>query len=290
MGRARLLFILLSLALLLGASALGLAFHQWRAGKIAMLEPPPANSPANMPAETALAGTPAKPPVLLLFGDSRVAQWSPLPDRPYPIIAVGKPGWTAIRLEPLFMQALAEHRPAVVVIQAGVNDAVAASVAGKARRTQAQAATQAALGRMAAAGRAQGAHVILMEVPPAIRPSLVRRIVYGSRLDRYVADLNAALPALAEANGAEIFPTMARLSGPDGSMPGRFRRDSLHWTPEAYAALGALLPETLSFPETLSADTPSADTLAPGGAASPIEGQPAATPDTTPVAPAEDPA
>jgi hypothetical protein len=38
---------------------------------------------------------------------------------------------------------------------------------------------------------------------------------------------------------------MAALAGAGADVPDAFRRDALHFTPEAYAALGTLLPATI---------------------------------------------
>lgn len=230
----RFLILLLVLA---GLGAVAAAGLHWRSGKVAGLAVP--TVPAAAP------GVPAAPASLLLFGDSRIAQWKPLPARDYPIHSAGFPGETAIRLEARFPAALQAHRPAMVVFQLGVNDAVAASLVGAARREQALAASLGAIERMTRDARAGGARVLLMEVVPPVRPELVRRIIYRGEVDRYVAALNAALPGIAARHGAEVVRPMAVLAGPDGQVPERFRRDALHFTPDAYDALGALLPQTL---------------------------------------------
>src|SRR5512146_1532631 len=126
-----------SALLLLGALVAAFAFQQWRAGKLALLQ-----VPAPVPIA---ANTPADPPGLLLFGDSRIAHWQPLPQRPYPISVSGHPGASAIQLVPAFQQALARHRPAVVLLHVGANDAVGAALAEPAARPQALANTLTAI-------------------------------------------------------------------------------------------------------------------------------------------------
>ena len=222
--------------LLLGAAGTALAVHQWRAGKLALLQ-----VPAQQPLAT---GTPATPPALLLFGDSRIAQWKPLPDRPYPIIRSGHPGASAIQLVPDFQQALARHRPAVVLLQLGANDAVGAALAEPAARQQALADTLAAIDRMATAATAQGARLILVEVIPPVRTDPLRRLLMGDRMDSFIAQLNAALPAIAARHGATLVSAKPLLA-PNGEMPDGFRKDWLHLTPDAYRALAPLLPESL---------------------------------------------
>ena len=81
------------LLLLLIAAAVGVAGFQaadWRQQKISGLEqmeiPDSVRRPARQPAD------------VLLFGDSRIAQWTALPERDYVIARIGFPGETAIRL------------------------------------------------------------------------------------------------------------------------------------------------------------------------------------------------
>lgn len=221
---------------------LAIRFIDWRADKMALLVPPP------QPAITAVAGVPAAEPVLLLFGDSRVAQWQPLPARPYSIVPAGFPGESAIRLAAQLPDALARSRPAMVMLQLGVNDGVAAAVAGPARRRQALADSVAAFNQMATDTRAAGAGLIILKVLPPVRPDLLRRLVYGSRLENYVDDLNAALPAIAARHGATLVDPLPLLTDAGGHVPDRYRRDTLHLTPAAYASLASLFPSSLKAP------------------------------------------
>ncbi len=229
--------LIATLALIaVGVVWVGLFFHNWRAGKLALLEVPPTQALAT--------GTPASPPSLLLFGDSRIAQWQPIPDRPYPVAVSGHPGASAIRLVPAFQQALGHHRPAVVLLQLGANDAVGAALAEPAVRQQALTDTLAAIDRMAQAATAHGARLILVKVIPPVRTDPLRRLLLGDRADRYIEKVNAALPAIAARHGAAL-ASATPLLAPQGQVPNRFRKDWLHLTPEAYGALDPLLPERL---------------------------------------------
>lgn len=228
---------LAALALLLvGAAGTALAFQQWRAGKLSLLD---------VPAPVPMAqGTPADPPMLLLFGDSRVAHWKPLPDRPYPIRVSGHPGASAIQLVPRFQQALVQHRPAVVLLQLGANDAVGAALSDQPARDKALADTLAAIDRMAAATTAHGARLILVETIPPVRTDPLRRLLLGDRADSFIAQLNAGLPAIAARHGATLVSAEPLLAA-EGEVPDSFRKDWLHLTPQAYSALAPLLPERL---------------------------------------------
>jgi lysophospholipase L1-like esterase len=249
--------------LMLALGWAGIGFHQWRQGKLAQLEVPPA--------PPILAGSPADPPGLLLFGDSRIAQWAPLPARPYPVTTRGYPGATAIRLVPVFQAALAEHRPALVLLQLGANDAVAAALLPAPGRAKARADTLAAIDHMAAAASAGGAQIMILDIIPPVRTDPLRRLLFRDEVDRFVAEVNAALPAIAARHGA-IHASAMLLLAPNGEVPDNFRKDWLHLTPAAYRALAPLLPESLEgpVPYSIAASTGRRGTAAATGCNWPI--------------------
>lgn len=214
----------------------GSRFSAWRSDRIGGLTPP-----LEQPVATT---SPGHPPTLLLFGDSRIDQWSPLPPRPYRIETAGFPGETAIRLSGRLGGELARTRPTKVLLQAGINDAVAAALVGPQRRHQALQDSLAAFERMAIDVHDSGADLIVLRIPPPIRPGLLRRVVYRHHVDSYVESLNNALPAIAARHGAKLVDPMPLLAA-DGHVPDRYRRDALHFTPDAYQALAPLLPPTI---------------------------------------------
>lgn len=221
----------------IGLVWLGYEFSVWRTQKLALLEPPLAVAIANI--------SPARPGALLLFGDSRVAQWHPLPARPYQVMREGFPGETAIRLASRFPSVLEQHRPQTVMIQLGINDAVAASLAGPARRKRALADSLAAIEKIAADSQRAGATPIILKVLPPVRPDIARRAVYRGNVVAYVAALNAAIPEIAARHGGMAADPLPVISDADGAVPGSYRRDALHLTSHAYQALGVLLPLSL---------------------------------------------
>lgn len=224
--------------LLVGAAAALVVGWNWRAEKLALLQPAAGPLPPRPAPGTATGG-------VLLFGDSRVAQWRPLPERPYPITRQGHSGESAIRLVPSFEAALDRHKPDLAIVQAGVNDAVAASLTSSADRARALAASKAAFAAMAAAAEARGVKLIILKPIPPIRPDLARRLIWRGHVDPNLADLSQALPAIAAARGASLQDPLPLLGTSPAAVPEAFRKDTLHLTPAAYAQLNALLPPQL---------------------------------------------
>ena len=214
-------------------------FFAWREAKLALLQPAPGELRPSPPPDPAAVGG------LLLFGDSRIAGWRPLPRRPYPIARLGYAGESAIRLAPEFERALDRFRPRLAIIQVGVNDAVAASLLPAAARGEAQAKTEAAFARMAEAARARGVPLVILSILPPVRPDLPRRLVWRGAVGPYVAAVNAALAGLAARHGASVVDPLPLLGGDPEAVPDRFFSDPLHLSAEGYRALGPLLPDRL---------------------------------------------
>lgn len=224
----RLLMLLALIAIGLG----GFQALQWRQHKIAGLEIQ--KQPIVRPQ--------AEPADVLLFGDSRIAQWRHLPERDYAIARHGYPGATAIQLAGRLPILLQETHPQLVIIGAGVNDAVAAALVSRQRRTQALADSLAALDQMVVAARQSGARVLLLKILPPVRPNLWRRTVYRGEVLAYVNALNEGLEDMAIRHDAAIADPLRLLLDDNGRMADEYRKDTLHLTAAAYDKLGVLLP------------------------------------------------
>lgn len=228
---------LLLLSLLLAAAIWSaLEGARWYRHKTAGLDPL---------APTAISAPPQAPVAVLLFGDSRIAQWAPLPARNYPIGRRGFPGATAIQLGPRLPAILGEAQPQLVIIAAGINDAVAAALVSPPRRRQALADSIAACRAMVAASTESGARVVLLKVLPPMRPGPLRTLVYRDAVRDYVAALNVALDKIAMDANVRVVDVQELLGDRGGDIAARYRRDALHLTPAAYRTLGTLLPQQL---------------------------------------------
>ncbi len=232
------LLLLAAAALAAITLATGLTLvHGWRTEKRALLSPE-GEPPRPRPAAAETVGG------FLLFGDSRVAHWKP-PARPYPITRLGHPGETAIRLAQPFEAALDRHRPQQVLLMVGVNDAVAIALLPADQQDRAIAATLSAFDGMARAARVRRIPLSIALLIPPDQPDPLRRLLWGAPVDPLVARMNAALPAIAAANDATLVDARALLAPPDQPLPPAFRADALHFTPQAYQRLSALLPPSL---------------------------------------------
>jgi lysophospholipase L1-like esterase len=180
-------------------------------------------------------------PTVVLLGDSRIAEW-PLPaPTGGRVVNAGISGATTARILAEAPGVLREFSPDVVVIEAGINDLKLAGARPDLRSALVD-TTAANLSRLVELARGGGARVILLDVWPAGKPSLLRLPVWNSAaVEGAVADVNARIQALEGANVkvCDLFSEM-------GGRPAY--RDTLHLARDAYEPLTrALEPHIRDF-------------------------------------------
>ena len=184
-------------------------------------------------------------PRVLVAGDSRVAAWSPRPDiTGASLVFSGIGGETSAELRRRLERDLGTFAPDRLIVAAGVNDLIAASLRpGRARAVLA--GLDANLRAIADGARAAGIEVTLLTVPRPARPGPVRRVLlWSDDLPGLVEAANAHIRAM-EGPGIQVLDADAALAGPPGApLPAGLAADAVHLTPEAYARLNALLAGT----------------------------------------------
>jgi lysophospholipase L1-like esterase len=175
--------------------------------------------------------------VILLVGDSRMAQWG-LPKFNGRVVNAGQAGATTAQVQLRVPALLDEFHPTTVVIQAGINDLKLiglkpelepALIAGAANN----------LSNVVALCSERHCRVLLLETWPVGKPELARRFVWNEKIPESVTKLNAKIRALqSPANGVlvvDLFKSAA--FSPDS----RSFRDALHFDPSVYERLTAAL-------------------------------------------------
>jgi lysophospholipase L1-like esterase len=190
-------------------------------------------------------GTADERPVLVLFGDSRIAMW-PTPksiDR-YRVVNRGVGHQTTAQmLLRLDADAIALH-PAVVVIEAGINDlrAIAdfprqrAEIVGECERN---------LALMVRRSRDAGATVVLLTVFNTGDVALWRRPFWSDAILAAVHEVNAFLPSLT-GEKVVLWDANPVLVDGEGKIRRDYQLDHLHLSPAGYDALNASLGPFLS--------------------------------------------
>jgi lysophospholipase L1-like esterase len=174
---------------------------------------------------------------VVLFGDSRVQQWSPLPQVDgVEIVNRGVGGETTAQMRLRFSADVLQLQPDVVVIQAGINDLVAASLSADAGNRIRQGLRD-NLRQLATLSVAAGARVVLLTIIPPASPTLPRRLVWNSDIVEDVDDVNAFIRSLDSLDGVTVVDAAGLLAPAGGELPADYARDTLHFEPAAYATL-----------------------------------------------------
>ncbi|WP_422039313.1 SGNH/GDSL hydrolase family protein [Roseibium sp.] len=181
----------------------------------------------------------------IFLGDSRVARWKPLPVLPGATIATsGRGGDTIQQIGLRFEQDVKVHEPALVVIQAGINDLVVASLFPE-RSTEIIDNFKSRLLEIVQELEANGTKLIVMTIVRPSKPSFLRRVVWSDAIFDHLDDANAFVKSLARFNHVTVFDADALLSSGNETLPAKFAKDTLHFEPEAYELLNSHLEKLL---------------------------------------------
>jgi lysophospholipase L1-like esterase len=193
---------------------------------------------------------------VLFLGDSRVLDWPPLPPDRFLTINAGVGGETTAQVLLRTESALESEIPAVVVVQAGINDLKAIGVMpGAADRIRSQCLSN--LQEIASLCRKHHARAILTTIPPAGKVPIGRRLVWSPEIDASVNEVNQSLIHFYATNAEVMVFDMDGILRASRRAPNDLSdyRDTLHLQPSAYRKLE---PELLRVIERLS------PSLAPG--------------------------
>jgi lysophospholipase L1-like esterase len=175
--------------------------------------------------------------LIVLFGDSRISQWSPtLSVDGYKIVNRGIAGETTAQMIQRFNADVLGLSPAAVVIEAGINDLVAAGLsAEEGDRVRAQ--TVEHLKSMVEQAKAANVRVILFTIMPPSEPNPLRRLVWSKRIPEHVARANRELSGLHDPPRVRLLDMANILQSAPGQWRPGMALDTLHFTPAAYRAL-----------------------------------------------------
>jgi lysophospholipase L1-like esterase len=212
----------------------------WIEDKIAAL-----SAPASLvyAADNAALSPKGSKPRVVLIGDSRIAQWpGAVLSSTFEIINRGIGGETAAQLTQRFNADAIALEPDVIVIQAGVNDLVAASLMVPDKGREVARKTAETLRQLAGRGAAGDRRVLISTVIAPAKPDLFRRPVWSGSLSDLVADVNADLKATRWPDGASLIDLSSALVINDGkTLAEEFRYDTLHLNTAGYQRLTELL-------------------------------------------------
>lgn len=178
-------------------------------------------------------------PLLVFYGDSRMAQWPQPPWLGEPVVNLGISGQTTRQILERFDEHLGPLRPKVVVIQAGMNDLKTIPLFPH-DEERIIGDCSANLRRMVARSREQGARVVITTLFPLGKLPLQRRLFWSDRVDPAIARINRMIESLAS-DGVIVMDAAKVLGDRSGRIDPACSRDFLHLSPEGYQRLNAEL-------------------------------------------------
>jgi lysophospholipase L1-like esterase len=201
--------------------------------------------PAGLKFYAADRGSPEGGRLAVIFGDSRAAMWpAPVPTADYSFVNRGIGYQTTAQLLLRIDADVMSLHPAVVVVEAGVND-LKTIADFPSRRGEIVADCEANLATIVRRCREAGAAVVLTTVFDIGDVPVWRRPFWSSDVGVAVREVNAFLARLA-GEGVVLFDASRVLDDDDGRIAPGFQFDHLHLSPRGYAALNARLAPVLA--------------------------------------------
>jgi lysophospholipase L1-like esterase len=178
--------------------------------------------------------------VVEFFGDSRALMWAaPTGLDGYAIVDRGIGRQTTAQILLRFDADVTALHPAVVVLEAGVND-LKTIAAFPERRAEIVADCKANLATLVDRSVHGGAAVVLVTVFDIGDVPLWRRPFWSSEIEAAVREVNATLPELTGPK-VTLFDANAALETTPGAIRPEYQLDHLHLNPAGYGALNAKL-------------------------------------------------
>jgi lysophospholipase L1-like esterase len=184
---------------------------------------------------------------LIFIGDSRIASWptATFDDR-WEVVNRGIAGETAAQLKQRFAADALALKPDSLVIEAGINDLVAASFLDGASKSAIARKTTEILLQLVSSAVSSGIHPYLATIIPPARPDFWRLAVWKESARDLVAEVNTELRRAKLPNCATLIDVSSLLDGSeDRILPEQYRLDTLHINEAAYDRLTASLRSAL---------------------------------------------
>lgn len=174
---------------------------------------------------------------IVLFGDSRIKQWNPLPviDE-VEILNRGISEETTAQMMLRFKKDVLDIQPNIVIIQAGINDLVASSISDHDQKNSIYDNSIINLGKIVDQAVQQKITVILFKIIEPYELGLIRSILWGNDLHHLVRKANDELLTLSDEPNVYVFDANKALHQEGHWKPG-VNRDALHLTTQAYQLL-----------------------------------------------------
>lgn len=222
---------------LLGLYQASLIVSDWRHSKIKNLDTPVSR---RLPE---LTEHPSNKPRILLFGDSRMEEWSaPWPDDLF-VINRGISGSTTFQALERINRDVLDHQPDWVIIQIGINDVVASRLLSNDKSKAALEKIAPNIKTITDTLSQRDIPFILMSVVPDLKTDWLRLLLWRGNLKAYVNQINKELTEI-DFN-RNIWLDSSTIFADEGKWHTRFSRDALHWNHQGYEKLTKVMVDLI---------------------------------------------
>ena len=185
--------------------------------------------------------------VVVMYGDSRISQWDPLPSLDNTtFIDAGIAGETTTEMRRRIAHDVLRHKPDVILIQSGMNDLTASITKGIPDPQAMLVEMKTNLEYLTRVFKESGATVVLTPVLPGKPLNLQRKMFWHNELDNRVSETNDFLARLATQQGVEWLDLSRALYDDDNKLRVDWYIDALHVQKPAYEALNTLVEQHLA--------------------------------------------
>lgn len=179
--------------------------------------------------------------VAFLLGDSRVLQWSPLPNSVgLHFVNAGVGGETTRELVRRVRGFRWPENVHLVVLASGINDVTAIALAPHLKE---QIVNNALINihQIIRLIKQNDIDVLLLGIVAPARPELLRRLVWDGKIYSDIREVNRQLESIAGKERISFINPNLTMTDPEGILQARFSIDTLHFSQSAYQHLNRLI-------------------------------------------------
>ncbi|MDV3353370.1 SGNH/GDSL hydrolase family protein [Leptolyngbyaceae cyanobacterium CCMR0082] len=186
---------------------------------------------------------------VIIFGDSRAADWPTPQIKGYEFVNRGVGGQTSAQTSQRFDFHLGDLEPDIVVIQVGINDLKAIPLMPDERNVIID-LCRANIRQITEDAKALGATVIISTILPVGEVPLVRKPVWSDDIAQAIYEVNGYIDSL-QSDKVLVFDGFSAIADEKGMIPKDFGKDELHLNAQGYTVLNEAFSEffdTATFP------------------------------------------
>ncbi|MEM7257250.1 MAG: GDSL-type esterase/lipase family protein [Pseudomonadota bacterium] len=187
--------------------------------------------------------------LMVMYGDSRVQEWTPLPRLENTLVVnAGVSGETLREIRRRLHKDVLRLNPDVVLLQAGMNDLTAAATRGVEQPEKIIRRMKSGMKSLVEELTARNIDVIMTPIIPAKPLNIGRKVFWRDEIDSLLADANIYLKSLADQHELQWIDLLEPLHNDSGELRTDWYFDTLHLHTARYNDLNTMVEKLLNQP------------------------------------------